>query len=31
MLSIKSDDVVGRSKAYDAIVKGEPMPLPGIP
>ena len=28
---IKSDDVVGRSKAYEAIVKGEPMPQPGIP
>ena len=25
------DDVVGRAKAYEAIVKGEPMPLPGIP
>ena len=31
ILTIKSDDVVGRSKAYDAIVKGEPMPTPGIP
>ena len=28
---MKSDDVVGRSKAYEAIVKGEPMPAPGIP
>ena len=31
MLTIKSDDVTGRSKAYEAIVKGEPMPTPGIP
>ncbi len=31
VLTIKSDDVVGRSKAYEAIVKGEPMPTPGIP
>ena len=31
MLTIKSDDVVGRSKAYEAIVKGSPMPTPGIP
>ena len=31
ILTIKSDDVVGRSKAYEAIVKGEPMPVPGIP
>ena len=31
ILTIKSDDVVGRSKAYEAIVKGEPMPQPGIP
>ncbi|MCU6768740.1 DNA-directed RNA polymerase subunit beta [Barnesiella propionica] len=31
ILTIKSDDVVGRSKAYEAIVKGEPMPNPGIP
>ena len=31
MLTIKSDDVNGRSKAYEAIVKGEPMPTPGIP
>ena len=31
ILTIKSDDVVGRSKAYEAIVKGEPMPMPGIP
>ena len=31
ILTIKSDDVVGRAKAYEAIVKGEPMPTPGIP
>ncbi len=31
ILTIKSDDVVGRAKAYEAIVKGEPMPVPGIP
>jgi DNA-directed RNA polymerase subunit beta len=31
MLTIKSDDVIGRAKAYEAIVKGENMPTPGIP
>ena len=31
ILTIKSDDVVGRSKAYESIVKGEAMPTPGIP
>ena len=31
ILTIKSDDVVGRSKAYEAIVKGDPMPTPDIP
>ena len=31
ILTIKSDDVVGRAKAYESIVKGEPMPTPGIP
>ena len=31
MLTIKSDDVVGRAKAYESIVKGNPMPTPGIP
>jgi DNA-directed RNA polymerase subunit beta len=31
ILTIKSDDVVGRAKAYESIVKGEPMPIPGIP
>ena len=31
VLTIKSDDVTGRAKAYEAIVKGEQMPTPGIP
>ena len=31
ILTVKSDDVVGRSKTYEAIVKGEHMPTPGIP
>ena len=31
ILTVKSDDVIGRAKAYEAIVKGEPMPEPGIP
>ncbi len=31
MLSIKSDDIAGRSKAYEAIVKGEDVHHPGIP
>jgi len=31
ILTIKSDDVVGRSKAYEAIVKGDQMPVAGIP
>ncbi len=31
ILTIKSDDINGRSRAYEAIVKGEPMPTPGIP
>jgi DNA-directed RNA polymerase subunit beta len=31
LLTVKSDDVIGRAKAYEAIVKGETMPLPGIP
>jgi DNA-directed RNA polymerase subunit beta len=31
ILTVKSDDVIGRAKAYEAIVKGEPMPMPGIP
>ena len=31
ILTVKSDDVVGRAKAYESIVKGENMPVPGIP
>ena len=31
ILTVKSDDVVGRAKAYETIVKGETMPTPGIP
>ena len=31
ILTVKSDDVVGRAKAYESIVKGENMPIPGIP
>src|SRR3546814_19660504 len=31
LLTIKSDDVVGRVKVYEAIVKGENIPEPGIP
>jgi len=31
VLTVKSDDVVGRAKAYEAIVKGDNMPEPGIP
>jgi DNA-directed RNA polymerase subunit beta len=31
VLTVKSDDVIGRAKTYEAIVKGEPMPEPGIP
>ncbi len=31
ILTVKSDDVIGRAKAYEAIVKGENMPDPGIP
>lgn len=31
ILTVKSDDVIGRAKAYEAIVKGDPLPLPGIP
>lgn len=31
ILTVKSDDTVGRSKVYEAIVKGTPMPTPGIP
>ena len=31
MLTIKADDVIGRAKSYEAIVKGEALPTPGIP
>jgi DNA-directed RNA polymerase subunit beta len=31
ILTVKSDDVVGRAKAYESIVKGESMPTPGVP
>ena len=31
ILTVKSDDVMGRAKAYEAIVKGETMPEPGLP
>ena len=31
ILTVKSDDVIGRAKAYECIVKGENMPVPGIP
>ena len=31
LLTLKSDDVLGRVKVYEAIVKGENIPLPGIP
>jgi DNA-directed RNA polymerase subunit beta len=31
MLTVKSDDVTGRSRTYEAIVKGENLPKPGVP
>ena len=31
ILTVKSDDVMGRARAYEAIVKGDNMPAPGIP
>jgi DNA-directed RNA polymerase subunit beta len=31
LLTVKSDDVIGRAKAYEAIVKGDVIPEPGIP
>ncbi len=31
ILTVKSDDVVGRAKTYEAIVKGDSMPTPGLP
>ena len=31
ILTVKSDDVTGRSKVYEAVVKGDNLPMPGIP
>ncbi len=31
LLTVKSDDVIGRAKVYEAIVKGDVLPIPGIP
>jgi DNA-directed RNA polymerase subunit beta len=31
ILTVKSDDVIGRAKTYESIVKGENLPTPGIP
>ena len=31
MLTLKSDDVIGRAKAFESIVKGQELPTPGIP
>lgn len=31
LLTIKSDDIIGRAKAYETIVKGENLPKPGVP
>jgi DNA-directed RNA polymerase subunit beta len=31
MLTIKSDDLIGRTRAYRAIITGQPVPEPGIP
>ncbi|MEM9920460.1 MAG: hypothetical protein AAF990_20350, partial [Bacteroidota bacterium] len=31
LLTVKSDDVIGRAKVYEAIVKGDVLPDPGIP
>ena len=31
MLTVKSDDYIGRTKTYESIVKGEPIPEPGVP
>ncbi len=31
ILTVKSDDVIGRVKTYEAIIKGENIPTPGIP
>jgi DNA-directed RNA polymerase subunit beta len=31
MLTVKADDVAGRAKSYECIVKGDNIPVPGIP
>lgn len=31
ILTVKSDDVIGRAKTYESLVKGENMPIPGVP
>ena len=31
LLTLKSDDIIGRAKTYEAIVKGDSIPRPGIP
>jgi len=31
MLTVKSDDIVGRTKTYEAIIKGQDLPSPGLP
>ncbi len=31
LLTLKSDDIIGRAKAYEAIVKGDNIPIAGIP
>jgi DNA-directed RNA polymerase subunit beta len=31
ILTVKSDDVIGRAKTYEAIVKGDNLPTPGVP
>jgi DNA-directed RNA polymerase subunit beta len=31
MLTLKSDDVIGRAQAFEAIVKGKELPKPGVP
>ena len=31
MLTVKSDDVIGRAKVYESIVKGDVLPRPGVP
>ena len=31
IMTIKSDDMIGRAKTYEAIIKGKPLPTPGVP